>query len=361
MVSRGEKRNSSLDLLKIIGMLFIIAHHYYVHGGFAPVSVENMNKGRIFLEQVSMYGSWSCDLFALITGFYMIESKDNGQKRLKKIMQLVVEIYFYALVIFAALVYRGLAVFSFSNMLRVIFPILWGNWYIIAYLLFYLLVPYINPLLNQLSEKEYRRLLVILFICWSVIPTLTQLDKSWEFSNVDFFVVMYAFGGYYRLHIYGKRNHANAWNALVGMICFGIAIGSVRLCDYVGIKWQNNSILGCAQYLMPLYSSIGVIWALSWFAFFANIHFYSRFVTYIAGSVFGIYMIHENDFLRPVIWTIWKPNSLYADNPYVHFFEKLVVIFAGCLLVDMLRRLLFWGIQKIRTSILGENRSPSQT
>lgn len=48
---------------------------------------------------------------------------------------------------------------------------------------------------------------------------------------------------------------------------FGIAIGSVALCNYVGIKWQNNSILGCAQYLMPLYSFVGVIWALSWFAF----------------------------------------------------------------------------------------------
>ncbi|MDY3871948.1 MAG: acyltransferase, partial [Roseburia lenta] len=82
MVSRGEKRNSSLDLLKIIGMLFIIAHHYYVHGGFAPVSVDNISKGRIFLEQVSMYGSWSCDLFALITGFYMIGSKNDGKKRL---------------------------------------------------------------------------------------------------------------------------------------------------------------------------------------------------------------------------------------------------------------------------------------
>ena len=44
MISKGEKRNSSLDLLKIIGMFLIIAHHYYVHGGFAPVSVDNISK-----------------------------------------------------------------------------------------------------------------------------------------------------------------------------------------------------------------------------------------------------------------------------------------------------------------------------
>ena len=87
MISKGEKRNSSLDLLKIIGMFLIIAHHYYVHGGFAPVSVDNISKGRIFLEQVSMYGSWSCGLFALITGFYMIGSRNDGKKRLKKILQ----------------------------------------------------------------------------------------------------------------------------------------------------------------------------------------------------------------------------------------------------------------------------------
>ena len=116
MISKGEKRNSSLDLLKIIGMFLIIAHHYYVHGGFAPVSVDNISKGRIFLEQVSMYGSWSCDLFALITGFYMIGSRNDGKKRLKKILQLVVEIYFYAIVIFAILAYKGYAAGRFPDL-----------------------------------------------------------------------------------------------------------------------------------------------------------------------------------------------------------------------------------------------------
>lgn len=65
-----KKRNSSLDLLKIVAMILIIAHHYYVHGGFDAANVDNISKGRVFLEEVSMYGSWCCDLFALITGFY---------------------------------------------------------------------------------------------------------------------------------------------------------------------------------------------------------------------------------------------------------------------------------------------------
>lgn len=339
-----KKRNSSLDLLKIIAMILIIAHHYYVHGGFDAVNVGNISKGRVFLEQVSMYGSWSCDLFALITGFYMIGTCEDGKKRLRKIIKLLVEIYFYAILIFVILTYLGLATFSFTNILHVIFPILWGNWYIIAYLLFYLLVPYINPLLNQLSEKDYRKLLLIMFICWSVVPTLTQLYKSWEFSNVDFFVVMYAFGGYYRLHRYGKQKYANAWNAVIGLLCFGIAIGSVALCNYLGVHWQNDSLLGIAQYFIPLYSFVGMIWSLAWFAFFTNIQFYSRAVSFVAGSVFGIYMIHENDFLRPVLWTVWKPNSGYVNDPYAHFAMKVVLIFVGCLLVDIVRRILFRGV-----------------
>ncbi len=62
MISKGEKRNSSLDLLKIIGMFLIIAHHYYVHGGFAPVSVDNISKGRIFFGTSLYVRIMGCDL-----------------------------------------------------------------------------------------------------------------------------------------------------------------------------------------------------------------------------------------------------------------------------------------------------------
>lgn len=247
MISKGEKRNSSLDLLKIIGMFLIIAHHYYVHGGFGTVSVDISARDASFWNKSLCTDHGVVIFFALITGFYMIGSRNDGKKRLKKILQLVVEIYFYAIVIFAILAYKGLAAFFFQYAAGR-FPDLVGK--LVYHSIFAVLsfVPYINPLLNQLSQKEYRRLLLILFLCWSVVPTLTQLDKSWEFSNVDFFFVMYAFGGYYRLHIYGKKKYANVWNALVGMICFGIAIGSVALCIMWGLSgrisnfWWQHSI-----------------------------------------------------------------------------------------------------------------------
>ena len=61
-----KKRNASLDLLKCICMILIIAHHYVVHGGYDGINIENFSKGRFFLQQVGMYGSLSCDVFALI-------------------------------------------------------------------------------------------------------------------------------------------------------------------------------------------------------------------------------------------------------------------------------------------------------
>ena len=120
--------------------------------------------------------------------FYMIGSRNDGKKRLKKILQLVVEIYFYAIVIFAILAYKGLAAFFFFNMLRVVFPTLWGK--LVYHSLFAVLSfgAIHQSFIKSVVAKEYRRLLLILFLCWSVVPTLTQLDKSWEFSNVDFFL-----------------------------------------------------------------------------------------------------------------------------------------------------------------------------
>lgn len=41
MVANGNKRNSNIELYRIIVMLFIVSHHYLVNSGLLPI-IENL-------------------------------------------------------------------------------------------------------------------------------------------------------------------------------------------------------------------------------------------------------------------------------------------------------------------------------
>ena len=69
-------RSSNLELLRIVCMLMIIAHHYVVHSGVIDVyDLRNfgheISGNRVFLELWGWGGKTGINCFLLITGFFM--------------------------------------------------------------------------------------------------------------------------------------------------------------------------------------------------------------------------------------------------------------------------------------------------
>lgn len=95
------KRNSSLELLRIICILVIIGYHYAWHGGYAAFSEYTFCDGVVFVQIQSMFGKVACSVFALITGYFLIQQTGPLKQQYKKLFPLVIEVYFYYLVILA--------------------------------------------------------------------------------------------------------------------------------------------------------------------------------------------------------------------------------------------------------------------
>ena len=94
--SKENARNSSLELLRIICMLLIIAHHYSVHGGYGELTSASLSGGSIFIQILSLYGKLSCTIFILISAYFLV---DAPEIRYKRIIPLVAEMFFYSFVI----------------------------------------------------------------------------------------------------------------------------------------------------------------------------------------------------------------------------------------------------------------------
>ena len=68
----------------------------------------------------------------------------------------------------------------------------------------------------------------------------------------------------------------------------------------------------------------------------------SRVVAVIAPLTFAVYLIHEQDVLRPILWN-WLTPDAYAQSPWMALYvlSCMVGIFAACCVIEFLRQKLF--------------------
>ena len=249
-------------------MISIIVYHYFVHGGFNIVNLETLTNSYMVLQSIAMFGRTACSIFAIITGYYMIESKlINHYHRLG---YLAFQILFYSVLI------------------------------------------------------------------WSIIPTFTM--NVWSFSNFDFFLVMYVIGAYLRLYFVGKVKYKNIINFIGLISSMVLMILSSFVITFVAYFLKSDVILHKAMYFREMYTILSVCCAVFAFLFFLNINLYNKYINYMSKSIFAIYLIHDSNILRPIIWEKLFPNINYLSFPYMHLIIKVSVIFMLCLLVDSVRR-----------------------
>ena len=68
------KRDSNFELLRIVSMFFIILYHLVYHSGYRGSNIIDLNN--FFLNLLNSGGKLGVALFTMITGYYMIKSKD---------------------------------------------------------------------------------------------------------------------------------------------------------------------------------------------------------------------------------------------------------------------------------------------
>ena len=141
-------RNSSIELLRIIAMVMIIFHHFAVHGGYTWDTTTNLIP-RMWINFISMGGKVGVNVFVLITGYYLITSKESI--KLDKVLKLVGQLVFYSVGIYLVFVLTGKFDFSIITLIKRCLPITFIQWWFAStYFVLYIFHPYINKLLNSL-------------------------------------------------------------------------------------------------------------------------------------------------------------------------------------------------------------------
>ena len=334
-----NERQSNFELLRIIAMIMIVAHHLTIHcfavqlGDKSLYALgESFNKAiffkKLLLPQLFMTGGKIANIiFVLITGYFLIDRKINITKQIKKIFsQLAFVVPIIVFVSFLFYRYHSNTFIGIQN-----FNILNSDYWFIGYYIGIISIAYIflNKFLNKLKKKEYDILLAIMFSILSIAFLRNSIsDISPNILTLFVGIFIYSLGGYIRLYSPFK-------NIRTIILFFIIIISIIALCinnynnTLVNINIaQSNNMQGIYQSLIGYseYSIFCLLIGISTFEIFRRIKMKNiRIINYISSSTFMIYLLHDNDFFRNV-WRETNWIEVYYNNSVKFIFLYLMWI-----------------------------------
>ena len=330
-------------------MLAIIAAHYATKSGFSYTGGSGLSAGRLFLQTFSV-GGFGDDIFILLTGYYLSKKKKSSPA---KVLRLAGVTFFYTVLFYLILVLllgRGAEYDrSLEKLLHIIFPVPFGSyWFITDYLVLYLASPYLNRLLDMLDEVTHRRILLGGICLFSVIPSVLRADFGAAGSWLPWFFVLYLTGAYIRLYADTGKGPFARLSVDRGRLLL-LFIGSVLL--RVVILAIVDAISPTVTFLIPYEGTLSEIDqflffvpALTLFLLFRNMRIRGNAVLYeAAASVFGVYLIHNNEYLKDILWHDIFRCQIMQDSPLLplHMVGTVIAVFVICVILESLRRYAF--------------------
>lgn len=297
-------RKSNLELCRIVCMLLIIAHHCVVHGG--SINIEPCINRTIAMFLVPG-GKLCFDAFLALSTWFLVDQDFRTERFLK----IWLEVFFYS-VTFAVITYIIQGGFTWRTWFSIFFPIT-GNshGFAAAYLLLYLLIPFLSKVKDNLNKTQTQILLLLLIYAQIGSQLIGNISGYFQMfsSEILLFVLCYFIAFYIKNWPFKLQN--NKPFLILGVVLFWIMLFAIR---YGASLYPDSSLFGYLMAITADESSIfNLIGGYLLFLFFYSLPVKnSKIINQIAKPTFGILLIHDHNFFRPVVWY----NIIHADTWY---------------------------------------------
>jgi surface polysaccharide O-acyltransferase-like enzyme len=319
-----KKRNSSLELLRIVSMILIVAHHYVVHGG---VYTSTNNPTNELIVQFLLYGGkLGVMIFIIITGYFLIDSSFS----FKRLVRLYLQVIFYSItltILFTYIQVPYVPVVSLKDFYQLFFPVVYQPyWFFTSYAVLFLFTPAINAIIKNLDNKNVLFYLGISFLFFTLLPTF--LSKNIAFDHTSRFMFYYSIGAIIKRFEKSIPGHALIYSLLAILVYVGTIVYIHGTDGNVG---QWSGLDSFAMIMTGLLSVIGAI----------KVSFHSSILNWVASTTFGVYLLHDNIYLRPYIWRyLLKVNEhSLAPDLTQRALLAILVVFLSCVVLDSIRML----------------------
>lgn len=342
-INKKAPRQSGIELLRIIAVTLITAHHLVVHSGY-PLFNEPISARRLFFQMcLSSFGKIGITLFLLISLWFLVDREQTVKKSCRRIWLLERELLFWSFV--------GLAMQYVDNpksvdadvWLDAIFPITRNEWwYATSYVILLLLLPFLLVGLRKMGRQIHKKFCIVLLGLWGILNLVPGASLDICINVIGFVYVTILFT-YYKWYMAPISNKC----AILLMVVGGLIIFGWNLLLSVVWRIWNMNPDRILNYINPVQKEWALpILAISFgvFVLFTRLHFSSRIVNRCAQSAFAVYLITEQHYFRDeILWRYITLGGIYRSRYAIGIALVVVIgIVAAAIMLDFVRQFLFW-------------------
>lgn len=283
----NKERNSSIELLRIILIAFVIGFHIISYGNLHPdhpLRISDVNfYPSIILESIFVI---AVNSFVLISGYYLINAS------LEKFAKLYSQVFTYSVVITViaqTVFYINHRSIDFVGCIKSFFPIITQEWwYFTAYIILFLFAPILNKIILE-DEKKLKYSIFIMFVVLCLSPTLRFPVIEGRGFNFVYFMFLYSVGAYIRKRGIPslKISVISYFLSLIGIIVYTILLDSInRNHGYKSSSFAYDNIL-------VLIASVSFVCL-----FLRGVNFKNCKINNVSKCVFGVYLFHEHPMIK---------------------------------------------------------------
>ena len=342
-----KKRYLGIELLRIIAALMVVMLHSLGHGGLLKQLEPGTRKYcAVWLLEIISYSA--VDIFVIISGFLGYSDKKK-KFNYKNLFFLWLQTVYYGVSI--AIVYDIVQNKSISlvSVIHYLFPIMNNTyWFFTSYAGVYFVKPILDTGVMNLEKKTYKNILLIIFIWFSVIQTISDPFKMNRGYSFAWFIILYCIGaGIKKLDLqekYSTKRYIVIIISLV-LITWGWKIYGKPI-SLLDMKINQNFFV---SYTSPTITTIAVCYVILFSRIRSFNDIFNKIIGFFSPGTFAVYLINDhyltrNNFISNRFTNIAADHIVICLSK-VLCFSVCFVVFS--LIVDKIRQYLFSKIKQL--------------
>lgn len=312
------KRNSSIELMRIVCIILVILSHFaeksYFEDGSSMIT-RQFNPNTIPAYLIGMWGGVGVCGFIAISSYFMID--DNRGNTVEKAYDIWLQTWIYSL-FFSGLSIVVLKKINVKLIIKEVTTPFYTKqyWFVSAYCLFILVVPILNMTLKLMKQKELKILCLILLYIRIQVLFFDEIVGA-----LSLFITIYYWTAYFKknIRISGKR----IFSILLPLFC--AKFFSVLLCNIIGTCVGSDTILGLIIRLKNSCNPIDLMIGVAMLFFTVKFNINNNTMNRLAKHTFGIYLIQSNlVFIEGVDSLLF--NKIFRIHTYIHSPVYVIIV-----------------------------------
>lgn len=323
-------KDLQVEVLRIVAMLMIVACHMIIH---LNIRAHSFNMELLpapglrsaFKFLVVQYGQVGVSIFFIISGYFLCRKTF----RYRRVFAAWAQMFFYCIIVLAVTFVVdcfGLLPENLSNLLHgkeLAYTLLWNvtpftyrsYWFMSAYLIMLMFMPFINILISHMTQRDHAMLLVLLASI-SLIPL--YFGKNYTWNDIIYAIFGYLAGAFIAQYGSGIKKLTTK------RLCACVAISTVLMLAFDYVASSGNKFVRVLTWDQQVHGGIGILPMIIAMCIFILVHRINMLriqglartvILRVSKATFGVYLLHEHMFIFVALWTFvaWMLPAAYSS------------------------------------------------